>query len=717
MIKYLVEHEANVAQSDNDGWTALHNASSRGFLNIVRFLIENGGADPNVLSKLGYTPLMNAASKGHLPIVHYLVKGASANPLLKNNFGESAYDGAAAVFEVYICEVLERFEAEWWRKMQSSQPYNTISIHTTVPVLLHENQRATVNVTSLIRGSSPKFSAQALHPLRDTRGAWSRPDGRTMTKEEVHLPDGRDSLASSTASLRSSPAASQKAWFWLSDWQVDTTHPRVDAAEGWQYARSFEDAEEAWVPDAPTQGNNWVRRRRWVRIMKRRLDVPSESTREDSTITEEDPQWQATLQRATDYIERAQYIVGKQDEEATSPTTSRRKQNRHNEQRREIRRFEGALAILREGIDADQDESRREQAETLADAWKEHINTLKDTSPHLSDVEEEVEADEAGDNSLENAGEEDADEDGSAFVYRPEEEDEAEAFVYPASSSNGHATSPTPTTPMIDITAALSSAPTFAYPTHDAPSRPAAASAQSIRAINQPEWEDDSSVNECRRCNRKFSLWVRRHHCRRCGKVVCDKCSTNRALLHPSQVVTDPTTPESWIITAAGATLYHRVCDVCFATLGRPASRTASINSRTGELNASLSSLTNLTAPPFTRRTSSASMSSTMMECPVCGLVLSTLSAEEMREDHVQACLEGRGPQGALGPSGIGRYLVYKLPEDSPLVHQECVICFESFLPGQGIARLDCLCSYHVQCIRAWFARGKECPVHQVERT
>lgn len=48
---------------------------------------------------------VNAASKGHLPVVLYLVSKQSADPLIRNNWGETAYDVAAAVFEIWICEV------------------------------------------------------------------------------------------------------------------------------------------------------------------------------------------------------------------------------------------------------------------------------------------------------------------------------------------------------------------------------------------------------------------------------------------------------------------------------------------------------------------------------------------------------------------------------------------------------------------------------------
>ena len=46
---------------------------------------------------------------------------------------------------------------------------------------------------------------------------------------------------------------------------------------------------------------------------------------------------------------------------------------------------------------------------------------------------------------------------------------------------------------------------------------------------------------------------------------------------------------------------------------------------------------------------------------------------------------------------------------------QECIICFEEFAPGDELGRLECLCKFHRQCIRDWWAtKGPgSCPVHQ----
>lgn len=57
------------------------------------------------ISIIYFVSAVNAASKGHLPVVLYLLSKQSANPLIRNDWGETAYDVAAAVFEIWICEV------------------------------------------------------------------------------------------------------------------------------------------------------------------------------------------------------------------------------------------------------------------------------------------------------------------------------------------------------------------------------------------------------------------------------------------------------------------------------------------------------------------------------------------------------------------------------------------------------------------------------------
>ncbi|KAJ2628667.1 hypothetical protein IW137_005352, partial [Coemansia sp. RSA 1287] len=43
--------------------------------------------------------------------------------------------------------------------------------------------------------------------------------------------------------------------------------------------------------------------------------------------------------------------------------------------------------------------------------------------------------------------------------------------------------------------------------------------------FDAPVWDPDESTNCCYICFRDFSMFLRRHHCRACGKIVCNACS------------------------------------------------------------------------------------------------------------------------------------------------------------------------------------------------
>ncbi|KAF8420531.1 FYVE zinc finger-domain-containing protein [Tirmania nivea] len=55
-----------------------------------------------------------------------------------------------------------------------------------------------------------------------------------------------------------------------------------------------------------------------------------------------------------------------------------------------------------------------------------------------------------------------------------------------------------------------------------------------------PEWQPDYLVRNCPICGSPFTLFFRRHHCRKCGRVVCAQCSPNRLTLASSAVVRPP---------------------------------------------------------------------------------------------------------------------------------------------------------------------------------
>lgn len=44
-------------------------------------------------------------------------------------------------------------------------------------------------------------------------------------------------------------------------------------------------------------------------------------------------------------------------------------------------------------------------------------------------------------------------------------------------------------------------------------------------AVEASQWEPDSASATCRLCAKTFGIFRRRHHCRNCGRLVCNKCS------------------------------------------------------------------------------------------------------------------------------------------------------------------------------------------------
>ncbi|PGG98792.1 hypothetical protein AJ80_09476 [Polytolypa hystricis UAMH7299] len=57
-----------------------------------------------------------------------------------------------------------------------------------------------------------------------------------------------------------------------------------------------------------------------------------------------------------------------------------------------------------------------------------------------------------------------------------------------------------------------------------------------------PRWQPDSEVSQCPICGTAFSFWYRKHHCRKCGRVVCASCSPHRITI-PRQFIVRPPEP------------------------------------------------------------------------------------------------------------------------------------------------------------------------------
>ena len=66
-----------------------------------------------------------------------------------------------------------------------------------------------------------------------------------------------------------------------------------------------------------------------------------------------------------------------------------------------------------------------------------------------------------------------------------------------------------------------------------------------------PRWMPDEEASSCTKCKTEFDWMNRRHHCRHCGIIFCNKCSYQRCLLPANFEMRDP----------------QRVCESCFEAL------------------------------------------------------------------------------------------------------------------------------------------------------
>ncbi|KAI7890647.1 ankyrin repeat-containing domain protein [Mucor mucedo] len=153
-----------------------------------------------------------------------------------------------------------------------------------------------------------------------------------------------------------------------------------------------------------------------------------------------------------------------------------------------------------------------------------------------------------------------------------------------------------------------------------------------IRPVLQEQicaWEENEQVDDCRRCHRWFNLIVRRHHCRKCGQIICHKCSLQRVYLPPHHILQSPHIPNQDADTLSLQP--QRICDQCVYDVHH-------------------------------FKNNRKRSSSVMMECPVCTKKLSEYPSTAEQEQHVQACFN----KGATSNIGI-RFVGMTTPPLPPL--------------------------------------------------
>lgn len=264
--------------------------------------------------------------------------------------------------------------------------------------------------------------------------------------------------------------------------------------------------------------------------------------------------------------------------------------------------------------------------------------------------------------------------------------------------------------------------------------------------FSTPSWQPDSDVQACPLCDLPFNfLFRRRHHCRKCGRVICGSCSETWTTYLPSTYIV---TKESSDIDISNRQqrqrqLRHaksnphqkyRTCDECVMELDRIrhalsiASRSrrkhkSGLSTARTDSKSDSAIVETLAIGSDTEDDSDSSLNSNdigrvLTRCPVCN------NRTNRDERHVDACLREfefgslsppalQSPQSSRALHRRNRMILYKLPQDLPDA-QECLVCYERFRRGEAVGRLECLCLYHEKCILDWFARKGvgECPLH-----
>jgi hypothetical protein len=92
-----------------------------------------------------------------------------------------------------------------------------------------------------------------------------------------------------------------------------------------------------------------------------------------------------------------------------------------------------------------------------------------------------------------------------------------------------------------------------------------------------PRWQPDVEVTYCPICHSQFNIFVRKHHCRKCGRVVCNACSPHRIIIPHQYIVRPPGSeiplPQSLLIDGLGGGYFDvnglsggervRLCNPC----------------------------------------------------------------------------------------------------------------------------------------------------------
>ena len=104
VVQIFITLLENPNASNNTGYTQIHEAAERGYLNIIKILISSSEEDienPNAPDTVGRTPIHKAAENGHLDVIEFLYPFLTKNHIQDiNRWTPSHYAATNGHFEV-----------------------------------------------------------------------------------------------------------------------------------------------------------------------------------------------------------------------------------------------------------------------------------------------------------------------------------------------------------------------------------------------------------------------------------------------------------------------------------------------------------------------------------------------------------------------------------------------------------------------------------------
>ena len=91
-----------------------------------------------------------------------------------------------------------------------------------------------------------------------------------------------------------------------------------------------------------------------------------------------------------------------------------------------------------------------------------------------------------------------------------------------------------------------------------------AVSEMSIPKISPAIWIPSKNITKCYSCPQRFGMFVRKHHCRVCGRIFCSYCSNNWGIVPSLVNITTPPEGEFSILNYWNTTSDEkRMCITC----------------------------------------------------------------------------------------------------------------------------------------------------------